>query len=56
MGKNGLNHIAFMGGTTNQLSELKKQLQERKMKILISREGYLCFEDPNHFAIEIYAK
>lgn len=53
---NGLNHIAFMGGTISQLSELRRQLEERKIKILINREAYLCFEDPNEFAVEIYAK
>lgn len=51
---NGLNHIAFMGGTSAHLIELKKQLEEKQIKILISREDYLCFEDPNEFAIEIY--
>ena len=53
---NGLNHIAFMGGSVKQLSELVKQLEERNIKILINREDYLCFEDPNQFAIEVYAK
>ncbi|NOT78932.1 MAG: hypothetical protein HOP07_08000 [Bacteriovoracaceae bacterium] len=53
---NGLNHIAFMGGTDDQLNELVIQLEKRNIKILKRLESYLCFEDPNKFAIEIYAK
>ena len=45
-----------MGGTIEQLDDLRKQLKERKMKITIDRENYLCFEDLNNFAVEIYAR
>lgn len=53
---NGLNHIAFMGGSLAQLDQLQKQLEERQIKILIREGDYLCFEDPNEFAVEVYAK
>lgn len=53
---NGLNHIAFMGGSLAELEDLQKKLEERKIKILKRNGVYLCFEDPNLFAIEIYAR
>lgn len=53
---NGLNHIAFMGGSLEDLDALQKKLVLRKIKILKRNNQYLCFEDPNGFAIEIYAK
>ncbi len=31
-------------------------LKERKIKILKRNGEYLCIEDPNEFAVEIYAK
>lgn len=52
----GLNHIAFMGGSIEQLEELETQLVEKKIKILKRNGKYLCFEDPNNFAVEVYAK
>lgn len=53
---NGLNHIAFMGGSLEQLDQLQGMLEERGVKILKRDGDYLCFEDPNDFAIEVYAK
>lgn len=51
---NGLNHIAFMGKSTAHLDELQIELELRKIKILKRRDDYLCFEDPNDFAVEVY--
>lgn len=53
---NGLNHIAFMGGTLTELDQLQSELENRKIKILKRKEEYLCFEDPNYFAVEVYAR
>ncbi len=52
---NGLNHIAFMGGSLSELDLLQKELKNREIKILKRKENYLCFEDPNLFAVEVYA-
>ena len=51
----GLNHIAYKGGSLSQLDELQLELEARKIKILKRVGTYLCFEDSNHFAVEIYA-
>ena len=51
----GLNHIAFMGGSLAQLDELQNQLELREIKILKRNGEYLCFQDPNDFAVEVYA-
>jgi catechol-2,3-dioxygenase len=53
---NGLNHIAFQGGSISELDSLQSQLEEKKIKILKRLSDYLCFEDPNEFAVEVYAK
>jgi hypothetical protein len=53
---NGLNHIAFMGGSLAELDQLQLELESRNIKILKRKEEYLCFEDPNAFAVEVYAK
>jgi catechol 2,3-dioxygenase-like lactoylglutathione lyase family enzyme len=53
---NGLNHIAFMGGTLAELDQLQAELESRNIKILKRKEEYLCFEDPNDFAVEVYAR
>lgn len=52
---NGLNHIAFQGGTLSELDEIQFLLEKRNIKILKRSGDYLCFEDPNLFAVEIYA-
>ena len=52
---NGLNHIAFRGGSLSELDLLQKELESREIKILKRKENYLCFEDPNLFAVEVYA-
>lgn len=52
---NGLNHLAFQGASKLKLDEMQKQLEARNIKILKRKEEYLCFEDPNDFAVEIYA-
>lgn len=52
----GLNHIAFMGGSLEQLDQLETSLKERGLKVLKRDGKYLCFEDPNDFAVEVYAK
>lgn len=53
---NGLNHIAFMGGTIDYLDKLQSELEKKKIRILKRMDDYLCFEDPNEFAVEIYAQ
>ena len=53
---NGLNHIAFMGGTVEDLDNLQSELEKKMIRILNRKNDYLCFEDPNEFAVEIYAK
>lgn len=53
---NGLNHIAFMGGTIEDLAILETELEKRKISITLREPGYLCFEDPNNFAVEVYAR
>ena len=51
---NGLNHIALVGKDLNHMRDLQTQLQIRNIKILALKEKYICFEDPNEFAVEIY--
>ena len=51
---NGLNHIALFGKDESHFNELQNELKKRSIKILILREDYICFEDPNDFAIEVY--
>jgi len=53
---NGLNHIAFMGGTIQELDKMQSEFELRKIKILKRKHEYLCFEEPNGFAVEVYAK
>ena len=53
---NGLNHIAFKGGSLSQLDELQILLESKKIKILKRDGSYLCFEDPNLFAVEVYSE
>jgi catechol 2,3-dioxygenase-like lactoylglutathione lyase family enzyme len=53
---NGLNHIAFSGATLKELDELQTQLESKSIKILKRKNDYLCFEDANDFAVEVYAK
>jgi hypothetical protein len=45
-----------MGGSIADLDKLQQQLEARQIKILIREGDYLCFEDPNQFAVEVYAK
>ena len=52
---NGLNHIAFMGGSIEKLDALQKRLESTGIKIIKRESKYLCFEDPNDFAVEVYA-
>jgi len=51
----GLNHIAFMGSSVRHLDSLQKKLESKGIKILKRKDSYLCFEDPNDFAVEVYA-
>lgn len=51
---NGLNHIAISGKDTKHFQDLQTELKQRDIKILTLKEKYICFEDPNNFAIEIY--
>ncbi len=50
----GLNHIAFQGISPNALHELANELKLKKINILSQKSDYLCFEDPNQFAVEIF--
>lgn len=51
---NGLNHIAFQGKDSDHFKKLQTELAARKIKILILKEDYICIEDPNDFAVEVY--
>ena len=51
----GLNHIAFQGGSKEELKTLIDDLKKRNIKILTQKEDEICFEDPNGFAVEIYS-
>lgn len=53
---NGLNHIAFQGGGVSDLDMMEESLRNKGIKIQKRINDYLCFEDPNFFAVEIYAK
>ena len=51
---NGLNHIALYGKNIEHFNELQAELKNRGIKILTLKEKFICFEDPNEFAVEIY--
>ncbi len=51
---NGVNHIAMQGKDQEHFNKLQDELNKRQIKILIQRENYICFEDPNDFAVEVY--
>ncbi len=51
----GLNHIAFNGGDLSFLNQLENSLNSKGIQILKRDGKYLCFEDPNQFAVEVYA-
>ncbi len=51
---NGLNHLAFYGSDSSHFAELQENLRKQKIKILILKDDYICFEDSNQFAIEVY--
>ena len=50
----GLNHIAFKIKSQAQLSEIKAELERRKVSIFLTDDEHICFEDPNGFAVEIF--
>ena len=50
----GLNHIAFQGGSAAELKQLIQELSGKDVKILKQADDYLCFEDSNKFAVEIF--
>ncbi len=50
----GLNHIAFQGGSVAELKQLITELVDKDIKILKQADDYLCFEDSNKFAVEIF--
>jgi catechol-2,3-dioxygenase len=50
----GLNHIAFKGGSPQDLKILIEELKQKNIKILSQREDAICFEDPNEFAVEVF--
>lgn len=52
----GLNHIALQGGSNESLLDIATELQQREIRILTQRPDALCFEDPNGFAVEIFAQ
>ncbi len=51
----GLNHIALQGGTQADLKRLVEELVQKNIKILVQRDDAICFEDPNNFAVEVFA-
>ncbi len=50
----GLNHIAFQGGSFDDLKAMANELRTKNIKILTQHEDMICFEDPNQFAVEIF--
>ncbi len=50
----GLNHIAFQGGDNAQLDHLHAELLLRNIQVLKKKHNYLCLQDPNDFAVEIF--
>lgn len=57
--KAGLNHLAFHGGTLDDLEKMRKKLIEQGIKLLYN-EGYdgdykdaLYFEDPDRMKVEL---
>lgn len=52
----GLNHLALQGRNTAHLEQLKLGAIDRGARILFTREGYLCFEELNLLAVEIYCE
>jgi len=50
----GLNHISFNYESNVPQSVLAQQLVDRGAQIVYNEENYLCFEDVNGFAIELY--
>jgi catechol 2,3-dioxygenase-like lactoylglutathione lyase family enzyme len=50
----GLNHLAFVGKDLENFTQLQKELIRRQTKILELDEKYLCVEDPNGFAVEVF--
>ena len=50
----GLNHIAFKGGTEEELKVFADEIINRGITITKQKSDYLCFLDPNEFAVEIF--
>ncbi len=50
----GLNHIAFKGGSEEELKKFAEEIKLKGIKILKQKADYLCFEDANDFAVEIF--
>ncbi|OFZ30727.1 MAG: hypothetical protein A2622_13745 [Bdellovibrionales bacterium RIFCSPHIGHO2_01_FULL_40_29] len=50
----GMNHIAFKGGSQQELKSLVEELKQKDIKILTQREDAICFVDPNQFAVEVF--
>jgi len=50
----GLNHLAFSYSAPIPQSELVLQLIDHGARIVFDEGNYICFEDPNQFAVELY--
>lgn len=50
----GLNHLAFYSQESDLFADFRAELPKRGSKILYDEEKYLCFEEANGFAVEIY--
>lgn len=50
----GLNHLAFQAGPAGDQADWVRELPDHGAQLLHDDPGYLCFEDPNGFAVEIY--
>ena len=62
--RTGLNHVAFYGGTRQQVDQLRTELKNRQVTLLYENEypyaggpDYyaLFFEDPNRIKLEVVA-
>jgi hypothetical protein len=50
----GMNHLALMSKDSKQFEALQQGLACHRARVLKVKPGYICFEDPNEFAVEIY--
>lgn len=50
----GLNHLAFHGGSLRAMAAHRDRVESLGGTVLSAAPDYLCFEDPNGFAVELF--